>query len=44
MYLHKFHDKQDEAKGLEDTMNSVIEQFRKKVSDLHKHRQNVNFC
>ena len=30
MYLDKFQDKQDEAKGIEDTMNSGIEQFRKR--------------
>ena len=30
MYLDRFQDKQDEAKGLEDTMKSVIEQFRKR--------------
>ena len=30
MYLDRFQDKQDEAKGLEYTMKSVIEQFKKR--------------
>ena len=29
VYLDKFQDKHDEAKGLEGTINSVIKQFRK---------------
>ena len=29
VYLDEFQDKHDQAKGLEDTINSVIEQFMK---------------